>query len=248
MYKLMIVDDEPLERRSLRILLQREFFNIDIKGDSKNGEEAILNAKINKPDIILMDIKMPEKTGLDAQKEIISFLPNTKTIIITAYGEFDYAQTAIKYGVIDYLLKPVRPSNLKASINKALKSIDNFDSRKIANLKSKEISESTIKTAIKYIDNNYTQDIKLNTVANFVHLNPQYLSRYFKQKMGVTFTQYITNLRLENAKKLLVNTDKSITQIAMEVGYTDIAYFSKVFFKNENKSPYKFKMSYCTNP
>ncbi|MBV7273500.1 response regulator [Clostridium thailandense] len=244
MYKLMIVEDEPLERKALRIILQREFFNIDIKEDSKNGEEAVLNAKIYKPDIILMDIKMPEKTGLDAQKEIINFLPNTKTIIMTAYGEFDYAQTAIKYGVIDYLLKPVKPSDLKASVYKALKSIENIDSTKIANLKSKEISENVMKTALKYIHNNYAQDIKLNNVADFVHLNPQYLSRYFKQKMGVTFTQYVTNLRLENAKKLLVNTDKSITKIALEVGYTDVAYFSRVFFRNENKSPYKFKMSY----
>lgn len=96
MYKLMIVEDEPLERKALRIILKKEFYNIDIIEDSKNGEEAVLKAKVFKPDIILMDIKMPEKTGLDAQKEIIEFLPNVKTIIITAYEQFSYAQTAIK--------------------------------------------------------------------------------------------------------------------------------------------------------
>lgn len=243
----MIVEDEPLERKALRIILQREFFNVDIKEDSKNGLEAVLNAKIHKPDIILMDIKMPQKTGLEAQKDIIDFLPNVKTIIMTAYGEFNYAQEAIKYGVIDYLLKPVKPADLTFSVNKALKSIEKIDSLKITKLKSKEVPESTLKTILNYINNNYNRQINLNIVAEFVHLNPQYLSRYFKQKIGMTFTQYITNLRIENAKKLLVNTDKSITQIAMEVGYVDVAYFSKVFFKNEKKSPYKFKMNYCSN-
>ncbi|KYH29507.1 MULTISPECIES: response regulator transcription factor [Clostridium] len=247
MYKLMIVEDEPLERKALRIILKKEFYNIDIIEDSKNGEEAVLKAKVFKPDIILMDIKMPEKTGLDAQKEIIEFLPNVKTIIITAYEQFSYAQTAIKYGVIDYLLKPIRPIDLKMVVNKALKSIEKVDSIKVKDLKSKDISENTIKAVLKYIDNNYSRDISLNTVANHVHLNSQYLSRYFKQKLGITFTQYVTNLKIEKAKKLLINTDKSITQVSMEVGFSDVSYFSKVFYKNENLSPYKFKCKYKNN-
>lgn len=132
-------------------------------------------------------------------------------------------------------------------VNKALKSIEKVDSIKVKDLKSKDISENTIKAVLKYIDNNYSRDISLNTVANHVHLNSQYLSRYFKQKLGITFTQYVTNLKIEKAKKLLINTDKSITQVSMEVGFSDVSYFSKVFYKNENLSPYKFKCKYKNN-
>lgn len=246
MYKLLIADDEPLERKALRIILQRDFYNIDIKKDCKNGHEVVLNAKIYKPDIILMDIKMPEKNGLEAQKEIIQFLPNVKTIILTAYEKFDYAQKAIKYGVVNYMIKPVRTNDLKVALDKVIQSIETtekHDNLKMTDINSKNIYEDTIKIILKYIDSNFNRKINLNSVANYVHLNPQYLSRYFKQKMGITFTQYITKLRLEKAKKLLINTDKSITQIALEVGYVDAAYFSKVFFKNERLSPYKFKVS-----
>jgi len=247
MYKLMIVEDEPLERQALRVILQRNFFNIEIKTDSTNGDEAILNAKIFRPDIILMDIKMPEKTGLDAQKEIINFLPNVKTIIMTAYEKFEYAQKSIKYGAMDYLLKPVRPVDLRASVEKAIKSIDKIDSQNIISLKSQEVSGDVIKATLKYINNNYNQQISLESVAEFVHLNSQYLSRYFKQKVGITFTQYIKNLRIENAKKLLTRSSKSITQISLEVGYFDAAYFSKVFSSQEKQSPYKFRTCHSGN-
>ncbi|KEH93902.1 response regulator, partial [Clostridium botulinum] len=170
MYKLMIAEDEPLERRALRIILEKNFFNIEVIDDAKNGIEAIKNARLNKPDIILMDIRMPEKTGLDAQKQIISFLPNVKTIILTAYGDFNYAQTAIKYNVIDYLLKPVRPSDLKNSINKALNLINKETSSKISKKSLSGTEENPIKAAIKYINDNYTQQLTLNLVANLVHL------------------------------------------------------------------------------
>ncbi|MEY8000170.1 response regulator [Clostridium sp. Mt-5] len=251
MYKLLIAEDEPLERKALRIILQKYFYNIDITKDCKNGYEAVLNSKIYKPDIILMDIRMPKKSGLDAQREIIDFLPNVKTIILTAYEKFDYAKEAIEYGVSNYILKPVKPNDLKLAVTKVINSIEKLDSSNANNNNKSKVSyentadscENTIKAILKYIDNNFNNQINLTSVANFVHLNPQYLSRFFKQKTGVTFIQYITKLRLEKAKKLLINTDKSITQIALEIGYLDAAYFSKVFLRNENLSPHKFKVT-----
>ncbi|MCJ7689860.1 MAG: AraC family transcriptional regulator, partial [Clostridiaceae bacterium] len=128
-----------------------------------------------------------------------------------------------------------------------IKSIDNTDSQNIVSLKPQQISSNTITAALKYINNNYNQEINLDAVAAFVHLNSQYLSRYFKQKVGMTFTQYIKNLRIENAKKLLASSDKSITQISLEVGYFDAAYFSKVFSRQEKQSPYKFRTSHKKN-
>lgn len=248
MYKLLIAEDEPLERKALRIILKRYFYNIDILKDCKNGCETVFNAKVYRPNIILMDIKMPKKNGLEAQKEIIDFLPNVKTIILTAYQKFDYAKEAIEYGVSNYILKPVRPDDLKSAVTKVIHSIEKLDSSSpIKNNSNFCENEDTIKSILKYINNNFNNRINLTSTANFAHLNPQYLSRYFKQKTGTTFTKYITNLRIEKAKKLLTTTDKSITQVALEVGYLDVAYFSKVFLKSEKLSPYKFKMKNHVN-
>ena len=239
MYKLMIIDDEPLERFALRKIIGNKYFNISIVEDAKDGTEAVERAKIYRPNIILMDIRMPEISGLEAQKRIIKVLPNVKTIILSAYDEFEYAQEAIKYGVVDYLLKPVKPEDLIKSIDLVIESLIK---NKSMGIQSDGIDEEDIlKSVLNYIDQNYCSELKLNTVAEFVHLNPQYFSRYFKKEMGITFTEYVTKLRIEKAKKLLVTTNYPIHRIAAELGFSDPSYFNKVFLKYEKQPPYKYK-------
>jgi YesN/AraC family two-component response regulator len=119
----MIVEDEPLERMALRKMIQRLFLDLEILEDAKNGEEAILKTKLLRPHILLMDIRMPEMNGLEAQKRIIQAFPAVKTIIFSAYSDFQYAQEAIKHGVVEYLLKPVPPEDLKNALNKAIAAI-----------------------------------------------------------------------------------------------------------------------------
>src|SRR5690348_13074547 len=97
MYTLMIIEDEPMEREALHRIISKEFKDqIRILDDAKNGIEAIKKAQQNKPDIILMDIRLPGKNGLEVQEEVISLLPNVQTIIQTAYSDFNYAQKALK--------------------------------------------------------------------------------------------------------------------------------------------------------
>jgi two-component system response regulator YesN len=243
MFKLLIAEDEPLERMALRKIVNREFNNIDIVEDAKNGSVAIEKAKLYRPDIILMDIRMPETNGIEAQKKISEYLPSVKTIILTAYNDFNYAQEAIKYGVADYLLKPVKPEDLKKAINKVIASIQMNPS-----LNSHIHLENTgpydqpiLQNAIRFIEKNFTKDLKLKEIADLIHLNPQYFSRLFKKETGVTFTEYVTKLRIGKAKNLLLHTDIPIYRIASEIGFSDAAYFSKVFLKYEHQSPFSYK-------
>jgi len=238
----MIVDDEPLERKGMRKIIERDYTNINIVEDAYNGTEAIKKAKLFQPDIILMDIRMPETNGLEAQKNIIKVIPNVKTIIITAYNDFNYAQEAIKHGAIDYLLKPVKPRDLKISIEKALQHLTkNNSSIKQVEVVNEGDNEDVMKNAIKYIHEHLSGEIKLKKVAEVVHLNSQYFSRYFKKETGLTFTYYVTKLRIEKAKNLLIQTNQPMYRIAIEAGFTDAAYFSKVFYKLEQTTPYQYK-------
>lgn len=238
----MIVEDEPLERLALRQIIVKNFFNITVVEDATDGAEAIEQARIFQPDIILMDIRLPELSGLEAQEKIIKILPHIKTIVLTAYGEFDYAQKAIKYGVIDYLLKPIRPADLKKSLEAAVGSLTknavpqtqrkSYDPMKKVDL---------INNVLNCIEQHYCAELTLNKVAELVHINPQYLSRYFKKKMGITFTEYVAKLRIEKAKRLFIDTNYPIYRIATEIGFSDQAYFNKVFKKYENQSPHKYR-------
>ncbi|TDT50353.1 response regulator transcription factor [Fonticella tunisiensis] len=245
MYKLMIAEDESLERKAINIIIKKHFDNIEVVEEAKNGLEAVRIAKKTKPDIIIMDIKMPEKGGIEAQKEILQFHPTVKTVILTAYDEFQFAHSAIKLNVVDYLLKPARPLELVEAINRAISHIQ-FNKE----LKDEEINlinKSLIEKAVSYIHKNYSGNINLESVASYVHLNPQYFSRYFKANVGMTFIDYVSKLRIKRAKELLTSTDDSIGEISFKVGYIDPGYFSKVFSRHEGVSPHKFRMDHKTS-
>ncbi|SMD13732.1 response regulator [Sporomusa malonica] len=112
MYKLLVVDDEQLERQAIRFIVDRNCPDISIVGEASDGLLAVQLAARVQPDIILMDIKMPKMNGLDAAKRIRDILPETKIIMLTASGNSNYIKEAAQLGVAEYILKPVRPDKL----------------------------------------------------------------------------------------------------------------------------------------
>lgn len=102
---------------------------------------------------------------------------------------------------------------------------------------------TTIKNGEQFIINNYNKPIGLNDVASFLHINPSYFSYLFKQVTGYTFKNYLTQIRIEKAKDLLLNSSLNINQISQKVGYEDSNYFSRVFKKNTGYPP----SSYISN-
>ncbi|WP_315116367.1 response regulator [uncultured Clostridium sp.] len=239
MYKLLIAEDEILERKALNFIVRNNLSNVKIIGEAKDGEEALSIAKSVKPHIIIMDIKMPVMNGLQCQQIIYNLLPDTKTIILTAYDDFKFAQFGIKVNVFDYLLKPARPQELIQSINNAISEInrDKIVSKDVL----RDIDCAIIEKAIQFINDNYSKEITLEDISSYVHLNPQYFSRFFKSKVNINFVDYLSKVRIEKSKTQLIDSDKNIGYIALNVGFADSAYFSKVFKKITGVSPYKFR-------
>ena len=81
-------------------------------------------------------------------------------------------------------------------------------------------------------------------LAEQFHLNPQYISQLFKSEIGVNFLAYLTNIRMEKAKKLLLSTSLSITEIAQQCGYGDYRVFTKVFKKTEGSTPSQYQRDF----
>jgi two-component system, LytTR family, response regulator len=112
MLKAIIVDDERLARKELRSLLEK-FDDIDILDEAGNADEAYEKIMALKPDMIFLDIQMPEKTGFDLL-EMLPVVP--KVVFTTAYDE--YALKAFEINALDYLLKPIDPKRLEEAVNK----------------------------------------------------------------------------------------------------------------------------------
>ncbi len=106
---------------------------------------------------------------------------------------------------------------------------------------TKEKSSETMKKAIRYIALNFASDISLVKVADYVGLNPSYFSTYFKQMCGSSFKEYLNMVRIEEAKRLLANTDYAILDIAIAIGFENQSYFSKVFKKFTGLTPKQYR-------
>jgi len=116
MQKVLIVDDDKSIRYSLKRMMEESYSVLT----AQNGEEALNRFKENSPDLIIMDIKMPGRSGMDVLKEIKSIDPKSLVIIMTAYGTTETAIEAMKYGAFDYILKPFPIPKMKGLIEKAL--------------------------------------------------------------------------------------------------------------------------------
>lgn len=117
--KLLIVDDEPIEREGMEAILQKAFPTLTI-AQAKNGKMAMDLTESFQPDLVLMDIMMPGMNGLEAIETIQANHPSIKFIMVTAFDMFDYARQAIKLGVKDYVLKPSKASEIVSTVGKVL--------------------------------------------------------------------------------------------------------------------------------
>ena len=116
MIKILIAEDEALERKFLLKILADALGSAAELRDVENGLQAVELARLWRPDLLLLDIRMPGMTGLEAAEEIRTFLPYVRIALITAYGEFSYAQQAIRLHVSDYILKPVEDAMLISTV------------------------------------------------------------------------------------------------------------------------------------
>ena len=247
MYKILLVDDEALEREALKIIIEESFSNAKVVGEARFGRESIeLNEELN-PDIILMDIKMPGINGIEATKIIKDKNKDKYIIILTAYDEFAFAQNAIKAGANDYLLKPARPEEVVAAIEKCIKEIEKDllieeESSKDNTVELEDKCNSReIQRVLEYIAENVTNNISLEEAAKVANMSSFYLSKLFKKEMGINFVTYISMQKIQEAKKWLLDTDEPISNIAMELGYNEPNYFSKVFKRIEGMTPTTYR-------
>lgn len=103
------------------------------------------------------------------------------------------------------------------------------------------VDKDVIQSAISYMQQHFREDLKLNDIASYVYLNPAYFSTLFKQATGSTFKEYLTRIRIEEARQMLITTNTPIVDIALNCGFTSQSYFSKVFKAQTGFSPKSFR-------
>jgi len=423
LYRLLIADDEALEREGLEMMVSHMLPDTFRIFHAANGRKAIQMAEEIRPDIIFMDIKMPGIQGLDAIREIVNRDPHTRIILVTAYDHFAYAKEAVALGVKEYILKPAKKQEIKDILHRMLHELGREKSKRSTELELREklsqllpLAENeftvmlmldcaqgidiqhlaglldykwgrgcaivlafpqqrkggtltgwdprtfledlkhflkpqlpcaispvllghcsifipfpidfsqtscheealqwskklqiwidqkyelkvqvgigslqegidglrysyrealrntgydfhtdplshveqaveamnvgilysgegrgqtkVIERVLAFLHENYQEDITMEQAAEYVNLSPFYFSKMFKLHSGETFSDYLTRLRIDQAKRLIANQDLSLKEICFKVGYKDPNYFSRVFKKVTGLTPTEYR-------
>lgn len=247
MYKFLFVDDEDLIRELFVDILDFENYGFKLEKCLLSAEETLEYLKEhNNIDLVITDIKMGGMSGVELCEEIRKNNSDIELVIMSGYKEFEYAQKAIRYGVFDYLLKPTTYNDLDTLFNKLKLHYKNKKYKLTGNDLTDNVDYhythlvDTIKT---YIKENYHSDISLEDVAKHVSMNSAYLSRFFKQQTGCNFIDYLSKVRINQAKELLQDNTIKVYEVCNMVGYKNTRHFYKIFKQIVGLTPSEFRNS-----
>jgi len=236
-YKLLIAEDEVNILRGIEKYISAHTQVFDKIYCARNGSEAIDMILRYHPDVMLMDVQMPVKTGLEVMRDAIAAGVCPKTIILSGFDTFSYAQQALRLGAVDYLIKPCRSSEILQKLEKIVSGPQDH----VENLSKAEESHLFI-TAVEYCKEHMSEHLTLSQVAEKVKVSPTYLSILFSQNRG-GFVDYINKLRVDCACGYMNDDTLKIYEIAYKVGFSDEKYFSKVFKKVTGHSPSSYRQA-----
>lgn len=239
MYSIMIVEDEYLVRQGIASLVDYEQFGMQVIAQAENGIEAWQKFQDNPADILLTDINMPQMNGLELSKLVRDQAPKCHIVFLTGYDDFDYARTAIKLGADDYLLKPFSKDDVEEMLAKVQTKLDK--ERKKAQIQNlvDQGQHSELEEAIH--ERLADSELSLKNLAFQLGFSPSYLSVLIKKELGLPFQDYLIQERMKKAKLLLLTTDLKIYEIAEQVGFEDMNYFSQRFKQVVGLTPRQFK-------
>ena len=372
--RVLLVDDEPFITQGLTLLIDWAAEGCEIAGTAKNGVEAINILKKEKIDLVLTDIRMPECDGLTLLERVKNEgISEAYFIVMSGFDEFDYVQKAMRYGCVDYIVKPVDQAELLRAVQKVslmykktieeeerihelenaradqysiaaligtyengnrqcctiickemmdllVSAVEQNDKEQIQKsvsdfyrmIKDENISKESVDFNISYllfqlihiaseqddevnqeeimrfisessfedgkivenseyllrfcqeyadyisqlrgraaqgilrdvekeIKNHFAENISLREMSRKYFINSAYLGQIFKKKYGQSFKDYLTDVRIKEAAKLLATTDKKIIITAEETGYKDCDYFVQKFIERMGCTPSKYR-------
>lgn len=351
MIRVLIAEDDKLARKGLISIMPWEKYNMRVVGDVPNGAKALEFIQNNEVDLIFVDLAMPIISGIELMKKVKKLYKNINFVVLTFYQNFEYIQTALRLGALDYISKAeleyenydkiferitqkINEKNQRIEFNELYPLTDEYNQKceievcediwekikhdwyqlywlydddvfenlcleieknkistryverlfvellmkielttgickenfpEVKNTKDalewiKEYRKSLYDKAVKstdltnisvcimkakiFVRENISKKILQEDVASYVNMSRSYFSQNFRKFVGITFSDYLKNERVNLAKKLLLESDQPLVDIAQAVGYEDVKYFSHIFHERVNMTPLQFRQQF----
>ena len=244
MHTVMLIDDDYMTLLKLEKIFPWEKYSFKLVYSTTNSSEELhAMVKLN-PDVIFTDISMCDLDGFDVIEHAKKRGLKALFVIISGYSSFDFAQKAIRHGVVDYMLKPVSAQDCDRILSK-LQNIfekNNSLSNDVPSAKFK-ISNAGFRQMIEFIDNNYMEQLTLSETADMFGLNTSYCCQLFQKYFNCSFSAYIISLKMNKALDMLSKSDMKISDIAAFLHY-DYTHFCKAFKKHFGVTPYLYRKNH----
>ncbi|WP_040346229.1 response regulator transcription factor [Neobacillus bataviensis] len=244
MYKLVIADDEYEIRHGLVTYFPWEEIGFEVIGQASNGKEALEVISDGNTDVLLCDIQMPIMTGIEVIKQMHQQNSSIMTIFLSGYQDFQYAHSAIKYGVKNFLLKPTKFSDLTEAFTQIKKELDQRNPKLPGMVSTSDITnhnDPIIYKIKEYVKSNF-KSVTLEEAAQLVFMNPHYVSKYFKQKTDENFSDFVFQIKMEEAAKLLKTMQYKAYEVSEMVGYSNAKNFTRAFRRYFGVSPKEYRL------
>lgn len=247
MYRVLLVDDEHIILDGLSRAVPWESLGCVVVGTAYNGEEGLRLVRELKPDMLVTDIRMPNMDGLSMIAALRSEFPRLQIAVLTAFRDFEYAQTALNLGVCRYLLKPSRMNELLEAIRLMAERLDALPppppdaEAEDAAAAGSGAGNFIVNEALDYIRAHCAEHLSLADVAAHVYVSQWHLSKLINKHLNQNFFDILGRMRVERAKTLLADSSLRVHAIAEQVGYSDVAHFSKSFKRFEGMTPGEYR-------
>ena len=244
MLKVLIVEDEEMIRKGIVLTVDWAALDCVVVGEAANGVQGLEAARRLEPSLIITDLKMPQMDGIEMLTALRKEGCTAYVIILTAYDNFAYAQSALRLGAVDYLLKPFHDGDLENAITRIQQRLQPAAGATPIGVPRKGDKSKYVLEAMDYISKHYNEpDISVGTVAQSLNISEGYLSHTFKKETDYTLLNYLTRYRIHKAMELLKDCRVKVYEVTEQVGYRDIAYFSATFKKYTGISPSEYQLS-----
>src|SRR5207249_3165407 len=246
--QVLLVDDERRLREVVTLFLSEAY---DVK-QAATGAEAISIVRREPVAAVVLDYRLPDRSGLEVLIEIRSARPWLPVVMMTGYGSEALCASALRLGVRDYFPKPVNIGDLLDAVRRLVPEAPppaeeddeepEVDGRLPVSSRSPAGElDLSIQKAIRLIQLRYWDNLSLAGLARELGMSKYHLSRRFKGAMGVTFRSYLLRTRLERAKVLLARDQGAITEVAQTVGFGGLPRFGKLFKRYTGRPPSPYR-------
>jgi len=236
MVEVLLIEDEEIIRNGLKTMLESLIGGVHVAFEAVDAEPAVQLFRQSNVDFILCDIRLKNSSGMDAIEEIRKINKTVPIIIVSGFADFEYARQALKFGVTEYILKPVDRLELTRVVTGIVNKLQNSNPECGDN-------NAIIRRVKEIVDDQLDQDLSLTSLADQVQVNHQYLSKLFKDITGENFSRFLTEKRIDKSRKLLLTTSLKVYEIAELCGYRNTKYFMSVFKEETGYSPGAFRNS-----